>query len=185
MKKPVRQAIGKTTRFEIFKRDSFTCQYCGATPPSVVLEIDHIIPVAKGGTNDTRNLVTACFDCNRGKRDKHLHVVPESIEERSERAAELEQQTREYEKVLRRKKQRIARQIKAVEKVFQQEFPGYSFAPHFKQSVARFLDLLPAPQVVEAMELALHRVGFKGVDASTKYFCGICWKTIKDNRGGE
>lgn len=62
--------IGKTLRFEIFARDSFTCQYCGIRPPDVVLEVDHIHPVSKGGSDDSINLTTACFECNRGKRAK-------------------------------------------------------------------------------------------------------------------
>lgn len=62
-----RKAIGKKLRFEVFKRDSFTCQYCGKMAPDIVLEIDHINPVANGGDNDIMNLVTACKDCNRGK----------------------------------------------------------------------------------------------------------------------
>lgn len=67
-----RKAIGKKKRFEIFKRDNFTCQYCGNSAPKVILEIDHIKPISKGGNNGYLNLVTACFDCNRGKRDKEL-----------------------------------------------------------------------------------------------------------------
>ena len=59
--------IPKKMRFEVFKRDKFTCQYCGRKSPDVVLEVDHIKPVAEGGTNDILNLVTACVDCNRGK----------------------------------------------------------------------------------------------------------------------
>ena len=59
-----RKAIPKSVRFEVFKRDKFTCQYCGASAPDVILEIDHIRPVSKGGTNDILNLVTACRDCN-------------------------------------------------------------------------------------------------------------------------
>lgn len=62
-----RKPIPKRTRFEVFKRDKFTCQYCGRKSPEVTLEVDHIKPVAEGGTNDILNLITACFDCNRGK----------------------------------------------------------------------------------------------------------------------
>ena len=180
-----RKTIGKTQRFEIFKRDAFTCQYCGATPPSVVLEVDHVIPVAKGGSDEPHNLVTSCFDCNRGKRDRHLHVVPESVSERLDRAQELEDQAREYEKILKAKKRRVNKAINDVEKVFKERFPEWSFAPSFKDSVRRFLDHLPATTVKESMELAAYRVGYKGADAVTKYFCGICWKTIRDRRGDE
>ena len=44
-----RKPISKKLRFEIFKRDKFTCQYCGKMAPDVVLEVDHIKPVCKGG----------------------------------------------------------------------------------------------------------------------------------------
>lgn len=62
-----RVAIGKKLRFEVFKRDSFTCQYCGASAPDVLLEVDHLRPVSKDGDNDILNLVTSCQGCNRGK----------------------------------------------------------------------------------------------------------------------
>lgn len=67
-----RKAIPKRLRFEVFKRDFFTCQYCGAKAPDVLLEVDHLKPVSKGGKNDIVNLVTSCCDCNRGKSDKEL-----------------------------------------------------------------------------------------------------------------
>jgi hypothetical protein len=70
--KPQRKSLSKRTRFELFKRDSFTCQYCGSKAPDVLLEADHIKPVSKGGTNALLNLVTSCWDCNRGKSDKEI-----------------------------------------------------------------------------------------------------------------
>lgn len=62
-----RKSISKRTRFEIFKRDSFTCRYCGKRPPDTILHIDHILPVSKGGNNDLLNLITSCQECNMGK----------------------------------------------------------------------------------------------------------------------
>ena len=67
-----RKGISKSLRFEVFKRDSFKCQYCGRTPPEVILEVDHVVPVAEGGDNDPINLITSCKDCNRGKSAKRL-----------------------------------------------------------------------------------------------------------------
>ncbi len=69
---PKRQAIPKSVRFEVFKRDGFTCQYCGAKAPNVVLHVDHIHPVAGGGDNNIMNLITSCFSCNSGKSDRTL-----------------------------------------------------------------------------------------------------------------
>jgi hypothetical protein len=67
-----RQSISKKLRFEVFKRDSFTCQYCGRKAPDVILEVDHIHPVSKGGKNDLLNYITSCVDCNQGKSDRLL-----------------------------------------------------------------------------------------------------------------
>jgi hypothetical protein len=70
--KKKRDPISKLLRFEVFKRDSFKCQYCGRSAPDVILNVDHIMPVAEGGTNDIMNLITSCFDCNNGKRARKL-----------------------------------------------------------------------------------------------------------------
>lgn len=59
--------VTKRTRYEVLKRDNHTCRYCGATAPDAVLTIDHVTPVALGGTDAPDNLVAACRDCNYGK----------------------------------------------------------------------------------------------------------------------
>ena len=69
-KKDSRDPISPKLRFEVFERDKYVCQYCGACGPDVELEIDHVIPVSRGGTDDINNLKTACLKCNRGKGDK-------------------------------------------------------------------------------------------------------------------
>lgn len=57
-------------RAEVFARDDFTCRYCGERGKR--LECDHVVPVARGGITAMSNLATACFGCNRSKRDKLL-----------------------------------------------------------------------------------------------------------------
>jgi len=91
-----RRSLSNKIRFEVFKRDSFTCQYCGKKAPDVVLNVDHIKPVADGGTNDIFNLITSCFECNNGKRDipldkqKELDKQRESLEILEERRKQLD-----------------------------------------------------------------------------------------------
>jgi hypothetical protein len=58
-------AISKRTRYEVLRRDNYTCRYCRSTDNT--LRIDHVIPVALGGTDNPDNLVAACIDCNAGK----------------------------------------------------------------------------------------------------------------------
>lgn len=62
-----RKAISRRLRFEILRRDQHQCRYCGAQAPDVKLTVDHVIPVALGGSDDPSNLVAACRDCNAGK----------------------------------------------------------------------------------------------------------------------
>jgi len=63
------RALSLRKRFFVLKRDGFTCRMCGANGLGVKLEVDHIVPVAKGGIDALDNLHTLCFECNRGKRD--------------------------------------------------------------------------------------------------------------------
>lgn len=65
-----RRPMNIRLRFHILERDSFRCQYCGARAPNVELEVDHVVSVVNGGTNHPTNLVTACFRCNRGKKEQ-------------------------------------------------------------------------------------------------------------------
>jgi hypothetical protein len=67
-----RTSLSKRTRFEVFKRDGFRCVYCGSTPNDGPLHVDHVDPVAEGGSDDLTNLVTACASCNLGKSDVPL-----------------------------------------------------------------------------------------------------------------
>lgn len=91
-----RRTLSKKLRFEVFKRDSFRCQYCGAEAPSVLLEVDHIKPIAEGGTDDITNLITSCESCNAGKGARELDdhsVLAKSkaqLDELQERREQLE-----------------------------------------------------------------------------------------------
>lgn len=70
--KPKRRGISKKLRFLVLQRDNFRCCICGRTAKETKLEVDHKIPVSKGGTDSLDNLWTLCIDCNRGKSDLQL-----------------------------------------------------------------------------------------------------------------
>lgn len=55
------------TRANIYRRDAFTCQYCGEAFETEALTYDHVIPSARGGRRGWENIVTACVSCNRRK----------------------------------------------------------------------------------------------------------------------
>jgi 5-methylcytosine-specific restriction endonuclease McrA len=61
------------TRFNVFLRDRFVCQYCGHPFPTPDLTFDHVLPRSKGGVTSWTNVVTACSCCNLRKADKRPH----------------------------------------------------------------------------------------------------------------
>jgi len=88
-----RKTVSNELRFEVFKRDKFTCQYCGRKAPDVVLNVCHINPIPKGGGDELLNLITSCADCNNGKSDKELD--DSSVIEKQRLQLELLQEQRE------------------------------------------------------------------------------------------
>lgn len=95
-----RKAISKKVRFEVFKRDNFTCQYCGKKAPDVILHIDHINPVSKGGDNSIINLVTSCECCNSGKSDVVLSD-DSAIQRQRQQLEQLNQRREQLEMMLK------------------------------------------------------------------------------------
>lgn len=70
-KRQERKIMNDDIRYNVLKRDNFTCQKCGITSKDgAKLEVDHIIPVSKGGKTIMSNLQTLCDRCNSGKSDK-------------------------------------------------------------------------------------------------------------------
>lgn len=173
-----RKPLSKKLRFEIFKRDNFSCCYCGANPPSVILEVDHITPVSKGGGNETENLLTSCFDCNRGKSDRVLTSVMPSMEEKHLLSVEKELQYKSYKKHRQAVSNRVKQEVEDIEEVYQMYFPDYYLTDRFKVSIKTFIEKLGYFDVKEAMEKSCTRLD---ENKSLKYFCGICWNKIKGN----
>ena len=67
-----RKQIPDLIRELIFQRSEHTCSYCGVDDQEEKLVIDHIVPVAKGGSDSTENLTASCFMCNSRKGDMTL-----------------------------------------------------------------------------------------------------------------
>lgn len=60
----------KFSRTNVYRRDGFACQYCGAQPGVGLLTLDHVLPRAQGGRTEWTNIVTACTACNAAKADR-------------------------------------------------------------------------------------------------------------------
>lgn len=177
-----RKAISKRTRFEVFKRDGFTCQYCGATPPTVILEADHIQPVSRGGITNMDNLITSCYSCNHGKAAIPLNAVPQSLAEKVAEIAEREAQIKGLYHVMEARRLRIEDEkwqiASALEGVEQVERCGVRRLT----SIEIFLSRLPFHTVLAAAQTSRSRLF--GAERMFRYFCGICWAKIKEAQNG-
>lgn len=69
----VRQKWG--VRFRILERDNFRCHWCGTPARETKLVIDHIVPLAQGGSDTAPNMCASCSPCNGGKSDRLLEIV--------------------------------------------------------------------------------------------------------------
>lgn len=175
-------AISKKIRFEVFKRDGFQCAYCGKSPPEVLLEIDHIKPKSKKGKDDINNLITACFDCNRGKSNIALNKAPQQLADNLAVLQEKEEQLAEYHRLIRKIEKRLTKQEGQIEAILSDTYKDKVFTDSFKHGSLRgFIEKLPMHDVKEAMYIACGK--FPEPNRAIQYFCGICWNKIRAKTG--
>jgi hypothetical protein len=175
-----RKSIPVGLRTQIFIRDSYTCQYCGRRPArgsDVVLEIDHHISVAEGGTNDAHNLRTSCWDCNRGK-GKRILPAPKSPEEQAE-AKELERERirqieeyRAYSKRVYEEKKKAKRRLKK----HWGEMIEQDLTTRELEGLANKLQFFDVHEIMEAIGIAAS----KQLDSYVPYVHGILNRWLDD-----
>ena len=71
-KKKRSRYISASTRVDVLRRDNYRCVFCGVSARKAELEVDHILPFSRGGSNKISNLQTLCKDCNRGKGNRFV-----------------------------------------------------------------------------------------------------------------
>jgi hypothetical protein len=166
--KQTRKQITKKIRFEVFKRDSFKCQYCGATAPEVILHVDHIKPVSKGGLNELTNLITSCAPCNLGKRDRKLDdktAISKSraqMEELQERREQLEMMM-EWQESLRDLKQDV---ISRLCDYWNELAPGYVPNDNGKNNLKKWLRHFSIEEIMAAIAISAEAYIEYGDDGS-------------------
>ena len=158
-----RKPLPKKVRFEVLKRDRFTCQYCGRKAPDVVLHVDHIHPVADGGIDDMTNLVTACSECNLGKgarlldRSDEMAAARERLEELADRREQLDMMY-EWQKELLESE---TRDVDLVESIIE-DLSGSGLNDVGRKRVRGWLGEFGLPLVAKAAKIA-----FTQYDVST------------------
>ncbi len=168
---------------EVFRRDNHTCRYCGQHAPEVKITVDHVNPVALGGTDEPANLVTACIDCNAGKSS----IVPgaelvDDVEQDALRWARAAALAAERRDELR--EDREADVLDFDEAWQRWKSPQGASPPRdagWEESVKVWLRLgLTIDDLLEYIPVVMHgRADFYG---KWKFFCGCAWKAVKAHR---
>jgi hypothetical protein len=187
-------SVSPKVRFEVFKRDRFTCSYCGRTPPTVLLEVDHIVPTAAGGGGEITNLTTSCQDCNRGKSAGLLQegtapvVNLEAVAEMTERAEQARQYAVAVDSMRRLQDALVQRVIdtwadaygatnierdgEAYWSLADGEFPQ-------RATIRRLLGRgLTVDDILEAVDITASKMPVQWGDEACRYFYGVCWRSM-------
>ena len=149
--------------------------------PDVILEVDHIKPVAKGGDNSMLNLITSCKDCNRGKRDKELSDDT-AVKKQQVQLQELAERKEQLEMVLMWRdglKEIEAESINAVEKIFVDR-TGCNLTDDGKEKVRKWIKEFSLIEVLNATEIALNQYYDKSkisIAFAFNKISGICHNT--------
>ena len=174
--------IPQKTRFEVFKRDRFTCQYCGRSAPNVVLEVDHINPVANGGTNEIMNLITSCKECNRGKGKRVLtdetvvNKQMSQLKDLSERREQLEMITQWRDELRKVKDKELKIACDEFLKSTGQNI--FCYKPD-REKMKSLLSEFTLPEVLDALDIAADKYyterSYYYAKAVLKKIGGICY----------
>lgn len=148
-----RKNLSNKIRFEVFKRDNFTCQYCGVKAPEVVLNVDHIEPISKGGTNDIYNLVTSCFECNNGKSDKRLNDNSK-LEKQHDELVLLNERKKQLEQMMEWKRELLNFDKEKTEMVSEYiiDALGISLSDAGKRCVNNWLKKYTVDEIIDATD---------------------------------
>ena len=186
-------SVSLKLRFEVFKRDNFTCQYCGRKTPEVILELEHVIPLSKGGTDEFDNLTTSCFECNRGKGKSLLDTVlkDRDIHEETILLAEREFQLAEYNHLKKKIRERENKEITELIEYFGSKIHGepYSYAKDEFPSylVRQCLKTMSYIDIFELIDIAVDITsrdskGDYHTVAAAKYLTAILRNKLRDNK---
>lgn len=173
-----REKITKKMRFEVFKRDSFRCQYCGRHAPDVILEVDHIKPVAEGGKTTMLNLITSCRDCNRGKGKRRLSDDTEVVKQKSELDA-LNERRLQMEMMIQWKREMqdlLEQEVELIESVLITD-PSYCLNENAKRKVKTLIKQFGFNDVYEACEIASEQ--YTWLSERINKIGGICYNRRK------
>jgi hypothetical protein len=163
-------AVSKRTRYEVLNRDGFACRYCHET--DIPLTLDHVVPVALGGSDKPDNLVAACQPCNAGKASTNPDA--ETVEQVSDDALRWAGAMKKAAEMLEERDRK--------EEQFVRLFESIWAAPYLPKDYATSITALFAAGLTDdllryAVDVAMHA---RGIDSRFRYFCGVAWRKVRE-----
>lgn len=177
-----RKVISKKTRFEVFKRDSFKCQYCGRGAPDVLLHVDHINPVAAGGDNAIFNLITSCADCNLGKGARKI-TDESTIAKQKAQLDELNERRLQLQFLMEWRNELNSIRIQALEyavKHYEVTFNS-TLTDAGKGILLHEIDQFGLTNILDAMDITSIRRQIRP-NERLRYMAGICWNKKREQK---
>lgn len=183
--KKKRKGIGNSLRFKILTRDGFVCRYCGrGAKDNITLEVDHIVSVKEGGDNEEINLITSCFECNRGKSKKSLSVSPLDVsaivDEREKKITSYIEYKAKIERYYEQKKVLSQDTVKLYINETLNEKLGFTLKDEPMKKFSKLVGSLCSNQFYEAIDITLKRE-IKDQEAQFRYLCGVLWHMKRDS----
>lgn len=176
-----RKTLSKKTRFEVFKRDGFKCQYCGATAPEAVLVVDHIHPLSQDGDDSILNYITACQPCNAGKSDRLLSDDSAVAKQRAQ-LDDLNARREQLEMMLQwREGLRVIDdfQISVIEDAWKTAASGWHLSETGIKGARGYLKKHGLQAVLDAIEVAERSYIVKDADGkATATSVDLAWKRV-------
>lgn len=177
--------VTKRTRFEVLKRDNYTCRYCRSEENA--LTVDHVVPVALGGSDDSSNLVAACKDCNYGKASSSPEdsLVADVADDALRWAAAISAYNAGLQ-ADRKKRDAYVRRFKKAWDVWHWGVEGDTIPlpSDWKSTIWSFYASgLPATELEDAVTIAAGNQMVK-VDSVFRYLCGVVKNKIERQNEG-
>lgn len=147
-------------------RSEYECDGCGRSEGAYAVDDWHV----------------SCWNCNRGKSDISLNVVPKSLAEKAADIEERERQLAGYREVVEAQLDRIEDDVWRVADALIENASTEGIKREYFQSIKYFNSRLDLHEVLEAADIAGARKPYQSRQRF-RYFCGICWNKI--NRGSE
>lgn len=104
------------------------------------------------------------------------------MEDQAAAMLEKKEQVKGFEKIMAARKRAVLRDVRKVEKVFQEQWPEQEFSASFRRQIMDFLEKFSCAELVDVMEISVDR-SLEGPDNTVKYFCGIYWRKYTDKFG--